>query len=600
MLSNIITAANYDGNDSTETAYPVPFEYRDADHVFVDVAANGSGTVTIDDDGVAVFSAAQDEMQAGHKLWIYGDLLTVVSRADSTHFVLTAGFPGSSVPFVNVSLPETLQANEFTLSADGVRTTVAVPSTSRVSIYRRTPSVMETAIPETGKFPAAAVESALDFLTLRVQEIQSQVDGTGVSIPAGYAGNVLQDSAVFTDAADRSLSVPKRAGQLGVQLDNGMLYRATATSAGAWSPPIVTVDDVPAIAPASGTMVPGVRYLSYGVCDLTVPATALPGQWGSLELGSYGTAKFSFPSGAEVIYEGLPAGWFGRPAVHGIGGVIRWELIGPGKYLVSGQYAKTPSAWHPIDAGSSLIGVWQAGYGRNWSAISGTSESVAGPADSDIVWENLFAPVDDRRFSYNWPSGDADSFAPTYARDTAFGVGAQSISGGLTFRTGSSTNRYAECNGVPVSGPSRIYFAIRQHATGQNGTSLVRMSSVNAPGGFGGFQGGIVWAGNTYGYQFVHATSITSWGAKSGVMATHEDTTSRVLISCAINSTGGAVFHSGHTQISGAAPSTGNAVLPVTKMELYTGLNCAIGLFACINGAASDATAERDFFLQMI
>lgn len=597
MLSNTITAANYDGNESTETAYPVPFEYRDADHVFVDVAAKGSGTVTIDDDGGAVFSEAQEEMQAGHKLWIYGDLLTVVSRTDSTHFVLTAGFPGSSVPFVNVSLPETLQANEFTLSADGVRTTVAVPSTSRVSIYRRTPSVMETAIPETGKFPAAAVESALDFLTLRVQELQSQVDGTGVSIPAGYAGNVLQDSAVFSDAADRSLSVPKRAGQLGVQLDNGMLYRATSTSAGAWSPPIVTVDDVPAIAPSSGTMVPGVRYLSYGVCDLTVPATALPGQWGSLELGTYGTAKFSFPSGAEVIYEGLPAGWAGRPAVHGIGGVIRWELIGPGKYLVSGQYAKTPSTWHPIDAGSSLIGVWQAGYGRNWSAISGTSESVAGPADSDIVWENLFAPVEGRRFYYDWGlSGDADSYAPTHTRDTAFSAGSS-----YAMRVGGATVRSWRCNGVPASGAARIYFAIRQHSTGQSGSSVVRLTTVNAPGGFGGFPGGIVWAGSVNGYQYVHATSSGGWGAKSGVIGTLEDTTSRVLISAAINTTGGAVIYSGKTQVTAAMSSTGNAVLPVTKMELYTNfINNNIGLFACVEGASADIGAEQDFFLSLI
>lgn len=355
----------------------------------------------------------------------------------------------------------------------------------------------------------------------------------------------------------------------------------------------------------AATIVPGLYYMALGAANLTVPSTIASGASGVLEQGGYGTARLTLPSNWEVQYAGLPVGWYGRPAVAEPGGVMHWEVVQPGRIRITGDYARTPSAWHPIDAGSSLFGVWQAGRGHNWSAISGTSETVPGSDASATVWEPLFCPVEDRRLVYDWTlSADADSYAATRVADATFGVGALSTGIGYIMRTGASTARIWKAigaggvNAFPASGAGRLYIAIRQHSTAQNGTSLVRLSTVNAPGGYGGFQGGLLWTGAN-GYQYAHATSSGLWGAKSGVLATHEDTVSRVLISAAINTTGGAVIYSGKTQVSAAMASTGNAVLPVNKFDIYTSQNSTIGVVAYVEGVSGDLGAEQDFFLAM-
>jgi hypothetical protein len=154
-----------------------------------------------------------------------------------------------------------------------VRTAVAVPATSTLTIFRTVPATQTTSYQEGGDFPAASHERALDKLTflaqqneravqrsfrvtegsgtknevvavpntligldssnqpkaLTVSEIKSllAISGTTLSVPAGIK--------TFADAGERALAVPEFTGQLGTQRDTGVVYVSTGTSAGNWT-----------------------------------------------------------------------------------------------------------------------------------------------------------------------------------------------------------------------------------------------------------------------------------------------------------------------------------------------------------------------------
>jgi hypothetical protein len=163
-----------------------------------------------------------------------------------------------------------------------VRTSVAVPATSTVTIYRTVPATQTTDYQEGGDFPAASHERALDKLTMLTQQSErkanrafrvSEADtalnalvaaantviglnaskqpkamtptelrefltltGTTLSVPAGIR--------TFADAGQRTAAVPDYAGQLATQRDEGVVYIATGTSAGNWTVLLVNADTV--------------------------------------------------------------------------------------------------------------------------------------------------------------------------------------------------------------------------------------------------------------------------------------------------------------------------------------------------------------------
>jgi hypothetical protein len=233
MLDSTLAAAIYLGNDSTVTPYTVPFPVRSSADVHVTVTAQGSGTVTVTD-GAAVFSTAQPLIVIGSRVRIGTVVYEVAARTSDTVFAFKTRPTITASNFHLLDTATELSTEQFTISADGVRTVTAVPATSRVTVYRRTPLTQSTDLPSAGPLPAVAIEDALDRLTMQVQELTSRVDGTGVGLPGTVAGNVLQDTAAFADAAARGETLPRRVSQLGVQEDDGSLWVATGVGAGAW------------------------------------------------------------------------------------------------------------------------------------------------------------------------------------------------------------------------------------------------------------------------------------------------------------------------------------------------------------------------------
>jgi hypothetical protein len=154
-----------------------------------------------------------------------------------------------------------------------VRTTVAVPATSTLTIFRVVPATQTTTYQEGGDFPAASHERALDKLTMLAQQNDratdrairvTEADGARadmVAVPntlvgldanknpkaltpsevktflalTGVALDVDAGTKTFLDAGERALAVPDFVGQLGSQRDTNDVYISTGVSAGDWS-----------------------------------------------------------------------------------------------------------------------------------------------------------------------------------------------------------------------------------------------------------------------------------------------------------------------------------------------------------------------------
>ena len=154
-----------------------------------------------------------------------------------------------------------------------VRTAVAVPATSTLTIFRTVPATQTTTYQEGGDFPASSHERALDKLTFLAQQNKRAADrsfrvteGSGVknevvAVPntllgldaanqpkaltvdqvksllsiTGVTLDVDAGMKTFADAGERALAVPDFTGQLGTQRDTNDIYISAGTAAGNWS-----------------------------------------------------------------------------------------------------------------------------------------------------------------------------------------------------------------------------------------------------------------------------------------------------------------------------------------------------------------------------
>jgi hypothetical protein len=189
---------------------------------------------------------------------------------ENSHLAATAKVTATGVETVVTLTNHTGAGN---VNGGTVRTAVAVPATSTLTIFRIVPATQTTSYQEGGDFPAASHERALDKLTLLTQQAERKANcairvteadgsrndmvavansiigldgnkqpkamtlsevksylaltGTTLSVPAGMK--------TFADASERALAVPDFTGQLGTQRDTADIYISTGTAAGNWS-----------------------------------------------------------------------------------------------------------------------------------------------------------------------------------------------------------------------------------------------------------------------------------------------------------------------------------------------------------------------------
>jgi len=171
-LDTELRATTYAGNGSTALAYPILFPYLDSADIKVQVQAAGAATPTV-----------------------------LTESAYTVH-------------------------DEEDDGAPYVTTTAAYPSTTTVQIFRFMDYLQPVVLPEGGKLSSVIIEQALDRVTM----LAMQGGDGGYTLPS--AGS--RDSVVFADAGARATTVAARVGQLGVQTDNGSVWRALSTFAGDW------------------------------------------------------------------------------------------------------------------------------------------------------------------------------------------------------------------------------------------------------------------------------------------------------------------------------------------------------------------------------
>jgi hypothetical protein len=171
-LDTELRATTYAGNGSTSLAYPILFPYLDSADIKVQVQAAGAATPTV-----------------------------LTESAYTVH-------------------------DEEDDGAPYVTTTAAYPSTTTVQIFRFMDYLQPVVLPEGGKLSSVIIEQALDRVTM----LAMQGGDGGYTLPS--AGS--RDSVVFANAGARATTVAARVGQLGVQTDNGSVWRALSTFAGDW------------------------------------------------------------------------------------------------------------------------------------------------------------------------------------------------------------------------------------------------------------------------------------------------------------------------------------------------------------------------------
>jgi hypothetical protein len=153
-LQNETSKIQYNGNNSTTTSYAVPFYFFDNAHIKA-IVTNSSGV-----DSILSLGSGFALTGAGN---VTGGTLT---------------------------------------------TTAAVPSSSKVTIYREVPATQLTSYAEGGDFPAASHERALDKLTMLAQQMlrsfgralkfPESVTGVSADLPKPQANNVIGWTAAAT------------------------------------------------------------------------------------------------------------------------------------------------------------------------------------------------------------------------------------------------------------------------------------------------------------------------------------------------------------------------------------------------------------------
>jgi hypothetical protein len=190
MISTTTNSISYSGNNSTTTAYPIPFPFLDREHFRV---------VETDSEGVET-------------LLTYGTDYTVSSLTDGNGRI-TSGT---------------------------LKTIVAVPVASSLSIKRVTPALQETDLVDGGRLSAEVLESALDRVTMVAQEAVRDVTNDGeTNVEAEGTGLVAQTaSGVFSTrtiapASGSPLTITNGGGVAGnptIELDLSLLDAETVAA----------------------------------------------------------------------------------------------------------------------------------------------------------------------------------------------------------------------------------------------------------------------------------------------------------------------------------------------------------------------------------
>jgi hypothetical protein len=258
-----VVSFEYDGNNSTSTPYTIPFPFLTVGSVkvsvtslipigIVDEITPGAGftdyLVTLEEgmDPDTDVPSVGDLMQDADgnegiiiSLTNHGDGTFTMSISDQNAF--DPG-DGTTVTHHDVDL---LNSNEFTvtaladLSGGSFVTDVAVAVNKRVRVFRQTIMNQPLDLQPAGPFPAAEVEKALDRLTMIMLEQSDRIahlEGSSnhsVVIPVGQS--FFGMSSPFANTAARGAATPTYIGQLGIQLDTGVLYKGASIAPGQWT-----------------------------------------------------------------------------------------------------------------------------------------------------------------------------------------------------------------------------------------------------------------------------------------------------------------------------------------------------------------------------
>lgn len=185
-VSTSVTQVEYEGNESTVTAYVIPFPFLDTAHIFAAVSEGGTAPAV--------------------------DL-------DPSAFTVTRNADGQGGTLV---------------------TEDAVDEEDTIRIYRYMPLEQPQDYQAAGPFPSHETETALDRLAMQIQQVNlriARLDGDTEEQyrrPPGGGAVVTKDVQVFTNAEQRGAAQPAWVGQLGVQLDDSSFWKADSLAPGDW------------------------------------------------------------------------------------------------------------------------------------------------------------------------------------------------------------------------------------------------------------------------------------------------------------------------------------------------------------------------------
>jgi hypothetical protein len=265
-ISTVTSSIELVGNGSTSTPYTIPFPFLASSHIHVAVTETeslgypenivpaGPGStnyhVTLnestepqDDEVPSVGDVLIDEN--GNE----GTILSVIDNNNDTCVLRVSNAdpfaPGLGSP-LDVRRTETLEASDYIVtrledgSGGSLVTTAVVSPSKKITILRDVPLTQPTEFQPAGPFPAESTETALDRLTMQIQQLHRRMqllekatDGSHVEIPVG--GLAIYGTQSWTNSVARATVAPDFVGQLGLQTGDGMVFRGFGTSAGAWA-----------------------------------------------------------------------------------------------------------------------------------------------------------------------------------------------------------------------------------------------------------------------------------------------------------------------------------------------------------------------------
>jgi hypothetical protein len=264
-ISTVTSSIELVGNNSTSTPYTIPFPFLASSHIHVAVTETvalgitdsivpaGTGYtnyhVTLNegmeppDDVPSVDDVLIDENDNE------GTIAHVIDNGNGTCVLRVANadpFAPGIGSFLAVRRVKTLEGSEYNVtrledgSGGSLVTTAVVSPSQKITILRDVPLTQPTEFQPAGPFPAESTETALDRLTMQIQQLHRRMqllekatDGSHVEIPVG--GLAIYGTQSWTNSVARATVAPDFVGQLGLQTGDGMVFRGFGTSAGAWA-----------------------------------------------------------------------------------------------------------------------------------------------------------------------------------------------------------------------------------------------------------------------------------------------------------------------------------------------------------------------------